>query len=92
MEGTSMLRIVVSEDDREGLELELATRTTRLRAREDDLRNLLVADGTTKSAIANMKLQRRLAWWAVIVGLLTVALVLLAAATLYVAANQRSHP
>jgi len=87
-----MLRIVVSEDDREGLELELATRTTRLRAREDDLRDLLVADGTTKSAIANMKLQRRLAWWAVIVGLLTVALVLLAAATLYVAANQRSHP
>jgi hypothetical protein len=74
-----------------GLRRGIAARTARLLAREDDLRSLLVADGTTKGAIANMKLQRRLALWAVIVGLLTVALVFLAAATLYVAANQGSQ-
>jgi hypothetical protein len=51
-----------------------AAAASRLRAAEEELRDLLVTAATTKGAIANIQLQRGVFWWTVILGVFTAAL------------------
>lgn len=53
-----------------------------LRSREAELRDLLTVDASAKGAIANIKLQRWVIRWTILIGALTALLVWLAIATL----------